>query len=114
MGTATSTVAVGMAVQAIAEMRARELADVKRRITQLLDVDERAVSDDETSLVAAAAADTFNAEASDSRLLLAAAAHELRAFGVICGALASALRERAELRDARRIELVSRHGPLLY
>jgi hypothetical protein len=87
---------------------------VKRRITQHVDVDDRAASEDAEALLAAAAADTFNAEASDSRLLLAAAEHELRVFGGVCDALACALRDRAELRAARRHDLMSRHAPFLY
>lgn len=115
MSMATNAVAIGtVARTAAAGMNARELAEVKRRITQLVDVDERGAIDEEAAQLAAAAADTFNAEASDSRLLLAAAEHELRMFGVVCTAVAGALREWAEMREARRLDLVSRHAPLLF
>jgi hypothetical protein len=92
----------------------RELTELRRRITQLVDLDEDAYAHAFDGEVAAVAADVFNAEGADSRLLLAAAECELRANGTVRGELARALRERAELRDARRHELLATHRSLLF
>jgi hypothetical protein len=94
-------------------MDARELAAVKRRITTPLDVDEVIAGDDAESLAAAIAADTFNAEACDARRLLTTAEYDLLTVGSVRDDLARTLRERAEQRDARRLELLSKHAPFL-
>lgn len=111
---AHSELVEGMAADSPGSMDARELTELRRRITQLLDLDEDAYAHAFDGEVAAVAADVFNAEGADSRLLLAAAEGELRASGAVRGELARALRERAELRDARRHELLATHRSLLF
>ena len=107
---AARTIAAGTAER----MGRRELADTRRRIVRVIDVDDVDSMDDGALSLASSAANTFNAEAADARLLLAAAEHQLQLLGAVQPDVAEALRECAAYRDARRAELISEHYPLLF